>query len=400
MNAETEEVVNEVRVLAEVDTHTHPRDKRIKGDGRMETLVPVLADEFETVVAIGNCKKPVIDVPSAREWRSDIDSCVPLGKSLDVRIAALVRDDTPASLIAEAYDIPGPAEIDVLKIFFTGVSNDYGNSVSHPGKIDALVRATYTGIKYRNRPMHVMIHCESKYDDSGNRIEMRDREWWAFKNYVEPLVRKHPDAHFTVAHVSDYRTLEGIYELASQGFNIWGEIGAHYMFQCHEDLYEGKGNKGTTFQAHKLCWPLYKAESSMHALQQAALSGVLCFHYGSDWACHADDPGKEAGVKITGDGEVCGGVAIWPTVGKSLIIDLFVKNGKQVELDRFMSLNARQKFGLPPPSFMHTYVRKDWEVPKVITGEGPSGPFKIRPFMRGEVCHWQRGKRVPLKVAA
>jgi dihydroorotase len=96
-------------------------------------------------------------------------------------------------------------------------------------------------------------------------------------------------------------------------------------------------------------------------------------------------------VKITDDGEVCGGVAILPAVGKSLCIDLFMQNGGNIEaLNNFLSRNARKKLRLPAAAWQATYRKEEWTVPSLAHGHGPAGEFEIRPFMRGETCAWQR----------
>jgi dihydroorotase len=192
-----------------------------------------------------------------------------------------------------------------------------------------------------------------------------------------------------IKHVTDWRTIRFIREYWAKGYQVYGEICGHYMYKCHEDLYEGPGGTGTAFNANDLCWPIYKSLKCMLALREAALSGEPCFFYGSDWACHIDDPTKEAGVKITNDGIVCGGVTIIPAVGLSLVIDLFVNEGRLEHLDAFLSGNARKAHGWPPATRKVRFIRKDWTVPKELPVLGPDGKTKVLPFMRGQTCHWE-----------
>ena len=364
-----------------IDTHTHPRDMKKHGDGRMETLMPLLAAEHETIVAIGNCQSPVLDLPSARAWKRDILSCIPPEQPLCVLIAALVTDRTPPGLVQSLSALPDPP-INLLKIFFEKVSNDGGNSVSDLKLIDDTIAATYQG---RKHPIHIMIHAERKYDQNGNRIEMRDREWYCIKHDIEPMLERHPHVEITIAHVSDGRTVAWIREMRRRGFMVWGEIATHYLVRCHEDLYEGRRG-GTAFQANDLCWPLYKNEASMTALQVAALDCEDIFHFGSDFACHKDDPTQASGVKIDNDGEACGGVTILPAHGKSLLIDFFAENGKLETLNAYISGNARAKLRLPPAPNKVRYIRSEWQVPQILQGDG----FSSKPFMRGKAANWIR----------
>jgi dihydroorotase len=206
---------------------------------------------------------------------------------------------------------------------------------------------------------------------------------------VRELLETHPEMILVIKHVSDWRTVRFIRQMRDKGFHVYGEICAHYLFLCHEDLYEGANNVGTAFNANCLCWPIYKDEKSMMALREAAASGEDGFFYGSDWAAHTDDPTKDKNVKITEDGVVCGGVAIIPAVGLSRLIDLFIEMGKLENLSIFLSRNARKVHGWLPANKTVKFVREDWTVPALLVGDGPDGPIKVKPFMRGETCHWK-----------
>lgn len=375
-----------------IDTHTHPRNMKKDGDGRMEVIVPLLAAEYGVIGAMGNGKPAVTSIEVARSWRKDIESCKPTGSSMQVLIGMLVRDDTSPHMVCMSWDKPGGTQdADFLKIFLSGVSNDNGNSVSDTVAIDPVIRATTGPFTHTQRPMPVTFHAERKFDADGTRLEMPEREWYAIRHDIEPLIRRNPEGIYTIAHVTDGRTVDWIIRMNEEGFHVYGEIGAHYLYRCHEDLYEARDGKGTAFQAHELCWPIYKAFWSMMKLRWAATSGLPYFHYGSDSACHIDDPTQEKGVKITCEGEVCGGVAILPAVGISLIIELFMKLGVSIEiLNAFLSGNARKKLGLPAPTHKVQYAREDWVVDEALWGEGQEKQFHIVTFMRGETRHWKK----------
>jgi len=231
---------------------------------------------------------------------------------------------------------------------------------------------------------------ERKFGRDGWVLEMRDREWYAIEHDFADVLEIDPKGSHAVKHVSDGRTIARIDECREAGYNVYAEFSPHYFVRNHESLYEGAGGKGTAFNAHDLCWPIYKSRASQLALIDAALDGKSHHFFGSDCAYHVDDPTRASGVKITSDGVVCGGAAILPALGKSIIIDLFAENGKKHLLNGFLSANARKALNFPPARTKVRYQYDPQKVPSLFTGTGPDGPIKIRPFMRGETYKWRR----------
>jgi dihydroorotase len=388
----TDALPEELELDGSVDPHFHGRDLRRDGDGRMESVIESAIGEHEVLVLIGNSNPPILTQKDADAYVDKARQCIPPkdGGSIDLYAAPLLTDATTPDMVYEMRQ-KSPRNVALLKGFLSHVSNDAGYSVSNVWKLEPTLHACHDNA-VDAPPIPVHWHMERKFDRHAQIIEMRDREWFAIEHDFADVLEIDPEGSHTVKHVSDKRTIARIDEYRKGGYDVWLEFSPHYFERNHEDLYRGPGGVGTALNAHEVCWPIYKSRSSQDALIAAALSGKSHYFFGSDCALHIDDPTRAGGVKITSDGIVCGGLAILPAVSKSIVIDLFARNGKEHLLNEFLSANARRALHLPPARTTVRYRREPWRVPGTLTGTGPRGPIKIRPFMKGEIMEW---KRVP-----
>jgi dihydroorotase len=381
------EIPDYAQIESSVDTHAHLRNCLADGDGRMEMNIRRIVNHHGVVFHIGNGAPAILDQTSADQELAKARSCLEPWEKLDIYAVPLIRDDTTPDMIIETR-IARPRNVRSWKAFLSGVSNDGGNSVSDFAKLDATLRAFYEPVADTDEVI-LDIHAERKFDRQGRRIPMEDREWYAIKTDVAELLDRHPKLSVTIKHVSDARTLRQIVHWRVHGRKVYAEICPHYLFRCHEDLYEGPGG-GTAFNLHDLCWPLYKSAGSMQALRKAVLSGADWIMMGLDYACHNNDPTQSSKVKVNDEGIVVGGVTILPAVAKCLVIDLFAEAGRLDRINGYISRNARRVYGLPPASKIDRYDRMPWQVPLEITGDGPNGStLRAKPFMRGQTMNWK-----------
>lgn len=265
------EVPDHVLIEPSVDTHAHLRNSLADGDGRMEMNVPRAVDHHDIIFHIGNGSPAILDQSSADRELANARACIEPGKRLSIYAVPLLRDDTTPKTIIETR-LARPRTVRSWKAFLSGVSNDGGNSVSDFTKLGPLLRAFYEPVADTDEVV-LDIHAERKFDRNGRRLPMTEREWYAIETDIEELLQQHPRLSVVIKHVSDHRTLEQIERWRDQGYRVYAEICPHYLYRCHEDLYEGPGG-GTAFNLHDLCWPLYKSEESQRALRKAVLSGA------------------------------------------------------------------------------------------------------------------------------
>lgn len=390
-----------VLVDESVDLHSHFRDPRSKEDGRMEMVLRNTVGHHAICVGIGNCSPAVLDQAGADRHLKDANACLMPTDDIMLLAAPLMRDDTKPEAVIETR-IRNPRNVPFWKIFFHGVSNDGGNSVRNVRNIHDALKATYDPtISAPKMPNHA--HAERKFDRNGRRIEMRDREWYCVDHDIRDILAQHPGIVLVLKHVSDHRTLSQIQIWRAEGYEIYAEICPQYLFRCHEDLYEAPGERpdnGTAFNLHDLCWPLYKDERSLKALREAVFSGVDWIVFGSDWACHVDDPMRSKSVKANDDGIVVGGVMFLAKYAKSKLISLFVdaglirEDGTCPQLDSYLSGNARRIHAFPPTLRKVRYVYSPEKIPQTVESLAPGGRrvIRARVFMRGEQSDWHEAK--------
>lgn len=369
-----------------LDTHIHCRTI---ATGQMGMVVGECAKVHAGIIDIANV--PGITTPNdVRRRLAQILSWVPKGKEMQVRITPLINDHTPAHHWQEVWDKPdGEEEIAGVKIFWQGVSNDYGNSISSASAIQDFLRSTTTKLKHKSRPLVVTMHAECLKDYSGNVIPIKDREYWCMYNEVQKVVRYNPEGTYVIRHVSDYRTLEIIAELRNKGIDIHAEVSPQYFILIDDSLFTGEDGHAA-LQCNCIFWPRPKDAKSRKAIQSAALKGYAWMHIGQDYALHPEDPAQPVGVKINSSGIAAGGLNFLPMAAKSAMIDFFVANGRLEVLGDLMSRNPARLYGIQLPTKEEEYVHREWMVPEYIFGTNDKGQqVKSWCFLGNKFMHWQ-----------
>jgi dihydroorotase len=280
-----------------------------------------------------------------------------------------MTEKTDPSNVVAGYDKPDSQEDWlVMKMFLRSVSNAGGADVDDVSKIIPVLRAMSNvgGFNHKKRPMTLSIHAERKYDFSGVRLNFLERERVAIERDIPYLLQEVPEAHIIICHVSDAFTIEVIRHYRKKGYNIWGEICPHYTIWTCDDLFEGPGDK-TMLNTHLFCLPIFKTEADRRAILEAMLSGEDCWIFGTDEACHLDNPTKSEGVKINSKGFVVGGQTQIPQATVSYVIEKAVEAGRIDILPGFLSHNGREALGLPKSTTEITFRQKDWVVQDVLT---------------------------------
>ncbi|MDO8548360.1 MAG: hypothetical protein Q7R71_01680, partial [bacterium] len=339
-----------VKVSGAVNTHTHPRDTDKEKDGRAEIHIPLLAEVYEFAFCMGNTKPPLTTSILAMAKRLQWELLIPPKRPLQLKIGGLMTEATSPEDVVAGYDQPeGKVAWDYMKMFVRSASNAHGADVDDMAKIIPVLKAmTYTKFTHRKHPMTLAIHMERKYDLFGRRINFLQRERVSVERDLSYLFQKVPDAKIVVCHVTDAYTLEVIRHLRLKGFNVWGELCPHYSVWSCDDLVEAPDG-GTMFNSHLFCLPIFKTEADRQANEVAMLSGEKCWIHGCDDACWPDDPTKDGGVKINNKGFVIGGETQLPRANVSYVIERFVEADRLDLLPSFLSLNARDAYGLESP---------------------------------------------------
>lgn len=372
------------------NSHTHPRDTTLAGDGRAESRIPLFAKAYEEVIAMGNTSPPITSVAIARSKAAQWRALVPHGHRLGIHVAGLLAEGTLPAEVLAGYDCPPGDEAWIaMKIFLRAASNANGADVGDVHAIVPVLNAmTYGPFHHKQRPMALMVHAERKFTPDGRRIALFDRERYAMEQDIDYLLREVPGACIIICHVSDRQTLNMIRDFRRQGYQVFAEIAPHYALYCHDDLFEGLDG-GTMFNAHRFCLPVFKTAEDRDAILKAMVSGESWIFFGSDDACHIDDPTRPSGVKINRQGYVVGGQTQVPVAVVSYVIEQFAEAGALDYLAGFLSDNGRDAIGLPRSTRMQAFRRQDWTVPKTLQHQFPDGrTISFQVAMGGQTCKY------------
>lgn len=365
---------------ATVDPHVHLRLPDEDGDGRMELAVAHCATIHDIVYGIANIKG-LTTTPALRRYKKKARAAIPTGSYLAIHIARLLTDQSDLGDFGAGWVFEdGERAADALKIFLPGVSNDEGMSLRDWRNVRPILAWA------SDNQVPVFIHLELGKDRRGRDIRILDREYRGLIGFLKPLRREYPDLIVHVLHVADVRLIDYIADEWQRGRRIYGGLCPQYWLRTFTDLF-----RNACMHAHELCWPIYGEEEDANAVGAAMLSGLPCFRYETDFAMHRDDHSQPSGVKITRDGEICGGLGILPEVAMSLTINRFVEAGKPELIAPFTSGFARAQLGLPPANTQVTYQWEKWTVPREICRTRADGTtVRVVPFLAGETMHWKR----------
>jgi dihydroorotase len=384
-----------VKLLGPFNTHTHPRDTDLEKDGRAEMHVPLLAEVFEDANCMGNTVPPLTTPDLARAKGAQWRALVPVDRPLKLRIGGLVHEGASPRDVVWGYDKPsGEQSWHYMKMFIRAASNSNGADVSDVTKVIPVLKAMTdaSAFRYQKQPMTLAVHAERKFAENGKRIMFLEREWESIQRDIEYILREVPGIKLVVCHVGDRRTIEQIRKWRKLGHNVWGELAPHYSVYTCDDLFEGPGG-GTKMNAHIFCLPIFHTEEDRAAVEAAMLSGEPWWIFGSDDACWTDDPTQESGVKIDKNGFVTGGQTQIPEANVSFVIEKFIAAGLgEQELNRFLSLNGREAYGLSAPTTSIRFKREDWEVSLYIERTAPHRHLKARVAMGGATRRYRVAK--------
>lgn len=364
--------------LVSVDPHVHPRDDEKSRDGRMGFVVEQCAKVHSWVLGVGNV--PGLTTSGALwSYKNRFQKCIPSESELSFGVARLLNNESNLDDFREGR-VPrdGVYAYDAVKIFPPGVSNDGGIILSD-------WRRGYLFFRYcAENGIPVIFHLEIARRANGKKIQMRNREWEAAKQWVMPLRAEFPDLIIHIYHASDRRTIEWVMGEYEKGRPTSCGICPQYWKLIFEDLFEGPH-----FVGQKWCMPCFKGYKDIEVVRFAMLSGLPCFVFETDFATHNNDATQEKGVKCTAHGDVCGGLTILPEDAMSLVIDAFIEAGKPEAIQPFVFDNAVRIF---KPQIRRPKVtrfqRRDRVVEKKVPRPTRNGTHTYYPFGGGSTNHW------------
>jgi dihydroorotase len=300
-----------------IDMHLHIR----QGD-MLKKVLPETIKQFAGAVIMPNTIPPITSLEAVLNYKQEI---------LDV---VDNRDFTPLMDIflqnfSEEEIISLKPHIFGMKFYPDGITT---NSDSGIDSIEEIYPTLELLAKY-NIPLS--IHGET----SGSMLD-RERE---FASTYEKLARDLPNLTIIMEHIST----KELAELATKYDNLKATVTAHHLLLTLDDLCGGALN------VHMFCKPTIKLATDRDALQELVKSGHKNVMFGSDSAPH---PLKN---KFKGAAGIFSAPIILPALAEFFV-------GDELKMQKFLSDNAINNFGLEVADRKIEIVEEEWIAPRMV----------------------------------
>ncbi|MBW2659678.1 MAG: dihydroorotase [Deltaproteobacteria bacterium] len=296
------------------DWHLHLRDASM-----MAAVVPFSSADFGRAIIMPNTLPPVTTLNQAIKYREDIKKAVPEEHSFEPLMTLYLTEmSTPEDIGSAAQN----GIIKAVKLYPAGATTNSESGVKDWQKVlPVLEEMAKIGLP-------LLVHGEVTDAD----VDIFDREELFIDTVLSPLRQKIPELRIVMEHVT---TDTGVNYVMSSDSNLAATITAHHLI-INRNAYLAGGIK-----PHYYCLPVAKREKHRLALRKAATSGDAKFFFGSDSAPHLD------GLKECD----CGCAGIFTSINAlGCIATVFEQEGKLENLEKFVSLNGPEFYGLPANS--------------------------------------------------
>ena len=294
------------------DMHLHLRDDRI-----LEGVLPFTSQNFGRAIIMPNLVPPITSCEMAFSYRERILKALPEGQKFEPLMTLYL---TETSEIEDIRNGVKSGLVHALKLYPAGATTNSFQGVRNFENIYPILEVLVES----NVPL--LVHGEIV----DNEVDIFDRERVFIEKILDPLIEKFPLLRVVLEHVT---TLDGVNFIKQSKSNVFGTITAHHLALNRNDLFRGGINP------HNYCLPVLKREEHRMALLSAAVSGDRKFFLGTDSAPHFKEA-KESS---------CGCAGIFSAINAlSVVTTLFENEGSLSNLEKFISLNGCEFYGLQP----------------------------------------------------
>ena len=300
--------MTEVILHEPLDMHLHLRDGEM-----LRTVAPLSAKSFSGALIMPNLVPPVTDGEMLRAYRRRILEAAQ-DANFEPYMTLFFKSDYDLEFLE-----PLSEEITAIKLYPAGITTNSEGGVS--GFEIETLRPALTAMSELGIPL--CIHGET-----GGFVLDREKE---FVPIYEELATAFPDLSIVMEHITDAASVAAL----DRHPNLYATITLHHLLITLDDV------AGGMLQPHLFCKPIAKRPEDREALLRAALEAHPKVMFGSDSAPHPrhakEAPGCAAGVFTA-------------PVALPLLAELFARHGKLENLQRFVSANAQEIYGLTPPA--------------------------------------------------
>lgn len=337
-----------------VDMHVHFRTSTM-----MKLVAPFTAEQFSGAVIMPNIMDenghPVLVTPDAiLNYKEKIQEAV--GSLFTPYMTAFFHPN--GYTYDQLLSLRDDAGIIGIKYYPKGLTTNSDHGLSNPFS-DEVVK-TLKSMADLN--MILMVHPESD-----GFVLNRESEF-----IIHVLSKWHyeiPDLRIVVEHVTTAKACQFVLDARP---TVSATVTVHHLAMTLDDVIGG------SMQPHNFCKPVAKTPEDRRWLQRVAFDGNPKFCLGTDSAPHPQSKKECCG---------CAAGCFTAPITLQFLTQLFFQNNVPFKnLEQFVSLNAKEIYGIDPPKRCIELERKPYKVPAAITS--PFGDMTIVPWLAGQTLDW------------
>lgn len=328
----------QIQLKSPLDMHVHLRDNEM-----MKLVAPFSATNFSWALIMPNLIPPIKTIEEVRAYKKRILDEVK-NEQFEAYMTIFFHEWLNFDLLKELKQ-----EILAIKMYpdWVTTNSDWWVKTIDLDKIWHIFEAM------QSLEIPLCIHWETN-----DFVMDREKNFWPI---YEMLAKSYPKLKIIMEHIT---TKESAL-LLDKYDNIFATITLHHLYITLDDLAWGM------LQPHLFCKPIAKRPEDKEALLNLALNWHKKVMFWSDSAPHPIDK-KEA--------KFCSAWVFTSPIALQCLVELFEKNNKLENLEKFVSLNAQEIYQINPPEKIITLTKQDFTIPEIY--------WNVVPFLWGKTISW------------
>ncbi len=323
------------------DMHLHLRD-----DEMLKLVAPLSSKTFSGALIMPNLMPPVDAKEALLFYKQRIKKAI--GDNDFAPMMTLFFKNYSKEFLEDIKD-----EIIAVKLYPAGITTNSDGGVEVFDTVE--LAPTLNAMSELNIPLSI-------HGESNGYVMDRETE---FLPVYESLAIAFPKLKIIMEHIT---TKEAV-DLVQKYDNLYATITAHHLTLTLDDVL------GNMLKPHLFCKPIVKSYKDREALVKIATSGHPKIMFGSDSAPHLKENKEKDNAAA--------GIFTAP-IALQILVQLFNDNNKLENLQKFVSDNACNIYGLKPNKKTITFKEKDFKIPDFYE----KGTQKVVPMYAGEILKW------------
>jgi len=332
-----------LRLSSPLDMHIHFRDEEM-----LKLVAPLTAKTFSGALIMPNLVPPITTKEALLSYSKRIKEATKEEKDFEAFVTLFFQADYSYEFLKDIKD-----SIIGIKLYPAGVTTNSETGVS---SMDInVLRPTLESMSKLGIPLCV-------HGETNGFVMDREKE---FMPIYESIASSFPDLTIIMEHI----TTKAAADLLDKYPNLYATITLQHLIITLDDV------AGGMLMPHLFCKPIAKRPEDRDALLHLAVSGHPKVMFGSDSAPHPRHKKESCG---------CAAGVFTAPIALQVLAQIFEDNDALDNLDKFISLNAREIYKFTPIEKTITLIKKDFNVPSSYDGFNQT----VVPMFANETIPW------------